>query len=66
MLDALNVHYTKDRSYGDEDNLHKTVLSMTGVTQSVFVQPSFRCIVLEDQDELRSFVLPPMIIDFQK
>jgi hypothetical protein len=33
LLDALNVHYTKDTSYGN-DNLHRTVLSMAGVTQS--------------------------------
>ena len=66
LLDALNVHYTKDHSYDGNDNLHKTVLSMAGVTQSVFVDPSFRCIVLEDQDELRSSVLPPMINRFSK
>lgn len=42
LLDALNVHYIKDKSYGDE-NLHRTGLSMAGgSTQSVFVQPSFR------------------------
>eukprot|EP01125_Pyxidicula_operculata_P010465 TRINITY_DN343_c0_g3_i1.p1 TRINITY_DN343_c0_g3~~TRINITY_DN343_c0_g3_i1.p1 ORF type:complete len:4704 (-),score=480.58 TRINITY_DN343_c0_g3_i1:101-14212(-) len=67
LLDALNVHYTKDKSFGGEDdNLHRTVLSMAGVTQSVFVKPSFRCIVLEDQDELSSCVLPPMINRFSK
>jgi len=65
LLDALNVHYTKDRT-SDEDNLHRTMLSMGGVTQSVFVQPTFRCIVLEDQDELKSSVLPPMINRFSK
>lgn len=66
MLDPLNVHYTKDRSGSESDNLHKTMLSMAGVTQSVFVQPSFRCIVLEDQEELKSYVLPPMINRFSK
>eukprot|EP01105_Mastigella_eilhardi_P007620 TRINITY_DN1911_c0_g3_i2.p1 TRINITY_DN1911_c0_g3~~TRINITY_DN1911_c0_g3_i2.p1 ORF type:complete len:3679 (-),score=783.02 TRINITY_DN1911_c0_g3_i2:52-10641(-) len=66
LLDALNVHYQKDHSGGSEDNLHKTVLSMAGVTQSVFVRPSFRCIVLEDQEELKSSVLPPMINRFSK
>jgi hypothetical protein len=66
MLDALNVHYTKYRSSDDSDNLHKTMLSMAGVTQSVFVKPSFRCIILEDQEELKSSVLPPMINRFSK
>ena len=67
LLDALNVHYIKDHSnFDSNDNLHKTVLSMAGVTQSVFVQPTFRCIILEDQDELRSYVLPPMINRFSK
>eukprot|EP01133_Synstelium_polycarpum_P014536 gene14536-17171_t len=66
MLDALNVHYTKDTGGIDGEVLHKTMLSMAGVTQSVFVKPSFRCIVLEDQKELKTSVLPPMINRFSK
>ncbi|KAH3762020.1 E3 ubiquitin-protein ligase RNF213 [Pelomyxa schiedti] len=68
LLDALNVHYYKDRSFSNDDSdaLHKTMLSMAGVTQAVFVRPSFRCIVLEDQEELKSSVLPPMINRFSK
>ena len=66
LLDALNVHYQKDRGGSIEHNLHRTMLSMAGVTQSVFVQPSFRCILLEDQQELKSSVLPPMINRFSK
>ena len=64
LLDALNVHYTIDRS-GD-GILHRTVLSMAGVTKSVLVQPTFRCIVIEDQDEVCDHVLPPMIGRFNK
>lgn len=63
LLDALNVHYTKDRH--NDGNLHRTMLSLAGVTQSVFVQPSFRCIVLEDRDQLDE-VLPPFINRFSK
>jgi hypothetical protein len=67
LLDALNVHYTKDSSFRDVDScLHKTILSMAGVTQSVLVQPSFLSIVLEDQDEWKDNVLPPMINRFSK
>eukprot|EP01035_Chromulina_nebulosa_P020147 gene20147-26157_t len=65
LLDALNVHYVKDMST-DGDILHKTMLSMAGITQSVFVRPTFRCIALEDRDELKEHVMPPLINRFSK
>jgi len=64
LLDALNVSYMKEET--SEGTLHRTMLSMAGVTQSVFVRPSFRCIVVEDQDEAQSCLLPPFMNRFSK
>eukprot|EP01012_Entosiphon_sulcatum_P019794 TRINITY_DN24755_c0_g1_i1.p1 TRINITY_DN24755_c0_g1~~TRINITY_DN24755_c0_g1_i1.p1 ORF type:complete len:857 (-),score=138.60 TRINITY_DN24755_c0_g1_i1:3-2573(-) len=64
LLDALNLHYTAEGE--GQDRVFRTWLSMGGLTQAVLIRPSFRCIVIEDQDEIQSCLLPPMINRFTK
>lgn len=66
LLDALNGHYIRDTAGENDQVLYRTMLSLAGETKSVFIQPSFRCIVLESQEELKDFVLPPFINRFAK
>jgi hypothetical protein len=48
LLDAPNGHYICEVSNeAGGEVLYRTMLSLAGETKSVFINPSFRCIVLE-------------------
>lgn len=69
LLDALNGHYVREENTDDDEDgeiLHRTMLSLAGETKSVYIKPSFRCIVLESINELKDCVLPPFINRFNK